>query len=175
MTPPIISIGDKSPEVVNAVVEIQKGSRNKYEFNEKTGVIALDRVLDSAMHYLTDYGFIPETRSGDGDHLDVLVLGEEPVVPGCVVRIRPVGVLKMTDSGKKDFKIIGVQADNLHFNAIKDLKDVETANPNLLKETANFFEHYKDRENKKVKIMGWGGREDAVREIEEAVKMFVEP
>jgi inorganic pyrophosphatase len=170
--PPTPSIGEESPEVVNAVVEIQKGSRNKYEFNEETGVIVLDRILDSAMHYLTDYGFIPETLSGDGDHLDVLVLDEKSLVPGSVVRVRPVGVLKMIDSGKKDYKIIGVEADSPSFNEVRALKDVEAVNPNLFKEVANFFEHYKDKENKEVRILGWGDREEAIREIEEAMKLF---
>jgi inorganic pyrophosphatase len=167
-----ISIGSKAPEVINAVVEIQKGSHNKYEYDEKTGVITLDRVLYSAMHYLTDYGFIPETRSEDGDHLDVLVLGGDPVFPGCVVRVRPVGLLKMIDGGTKDFKIIGVQEDNPRFNAVKDLKDVEASNPHFLKEVAHFFERYKDLQGKKVQIEGWGSREDAISEINRAREMF---
>lgn len=167
-----ISIGDTAPEVVNVIVEIQKGSRNKYEFNEKTGVITLDRVLSSAMHYLTDYGFIPETCSEDGDNLDVLILGGDPVFPGCVVRVRPVGLLKMTDTGKEDCKVIGVQSDNHDFDSIRELEDVEKNNPGFSEEIAHFFEYYKDPQGKKVEISGWGRAKDAIQEIERTIKMF---
>jgi len=169
-----ISIGDKAPAVVNAVVEIQKGSRNKYELDEKTGVIILDRVLHSAMHYLTDYGFIPETHSEDGDNLDVLILGGDPVFPGCVLRVRPVGLLKMVDTGKEDFKILGVQADNHDFDDTKELKDVKDKNPGLLAEIEHFFELYKYPQNKEVEIKGWGDHKDALNEIERARKMFTQ-
>ena len=169
-----VLIGDKAPEIINAVVEIQKGSRNKYEFDEKTGVMILDRVLSSAMHYLTDYGFIPETRSGDGDNLDTLIIGGDPVFPGCVVRVRPVGLLKMTDTGKEDFKIVGVQADNHDFDAIKELEDVEKNNPGFLEEIAHFFKHYKDPQGKEVEIKGWGSSAEAIQEVEKAQKAFMQ-
>jgi len=169
-----ISIGEKAPEVVNAVVEIQKGSRNKYELDEKTGVIVLDRVIFSAMHYLTDYGFIPETRSEDGDNLDVLIFGGDSVFPGCVLRVRPVGLLKMIDTGKEDFKILGVQADNPNLDGIKELKDVKNVNPGFLEEIEHFFELYKYPQNKEVEIKGWGDYGEALNEIERARKMFLQ-
>ncbi len=100
-------------------------------------------------HYPLDYGFIPETRSEDGDHLDVLVLGGDPLFTGCVAEVRPIGMLNMIDSGEPDAKILGVQTKDPRFSAIKDIKDVEMYNPHLLKEIANFFETYKICKRKK--------------------------
>src|SRR5580692_4407339 len=124
-----LPLGDKSPDVINAVIEIPKGSNNKYEFDEKLGVFKLDRVLYSPFFYPLDYGFIPGTRSEDRDHLDVLVIGGDPAVTGCVVEVRPVAVLRMIDSGEPDFKILAVQKINPRFDAIKDLKDIESWQP----------------------------------------------
>ncbi|MEK7568312.1 MAG: inorganic diphosphatase [Patescibacteria group bacterium] len=160
-----LKIGEKSPEIFNAVVEIPKGSQNKYEFDEKTGVFKLDRVLYSPTHYPTDYGFIPETRSQDGDHLDVLIIGGYPLFVGCVLVVRPVGILKMVDNGDEDFKILGVQAKNPRLDAISDIKDIEASNPHLLKEIAHFFQVYKELEGKQTRIIGWEGVEKAKEEI----------
>src|ERR1700685_445300 len=126
-------LGEKSPEVINVIIEIPKGSNNKYEFDEKLGIFKLDRVLYSPFSYPLDYGFIPQTRSEDGDHLDALIIGGDPVFPGCVVGARVIGMLHMIDSGEPDAKILAVQAKNPRFDAIRDLKDVETYQPHLLK------------------------------------------
>ncbi len=163
-----LPIGDKAPEVINAVIEIPRGSHNKYEFDEKLGVFKLDRVLYSPVHYPLDYGFIPETRSEDGDHLDVMVIGSDPVFVGCVVEVRPIGLLKMIDSGDPDFKILAVQQNNPRLKNIKDIKDVEISNDHLLKEIAHFFEVYKDLQGKKVEIGDWEGIESAKAEIKKA-------
>jgi inorganic pyrophosphatase len=159
-----LPIGDEAPEIFNAVIEVPKGSHNKYEFDEKLGVFALDRVLYSPMHYPLDYGLIPSTHSEDGDHLDVLVIGGDPTFTGCVVRVRPIGLFKMIDGGDEDFKILGVQDDNPRLTTIKKLSDVKTFNPHLLDEIAHFFTVYKDLEKKEVKVLGW---EDEVRAKEE--------
>src|SRR5579864_1097353 len=120
-----VPIGEKAPDVVHAVIDIPKESNNKYEFDEKLGVFKLDRVLYSPFFYPLDYGFIPQTRSEDGDHLDALVIGSEPLFPTCLAEIRPIGLLRMIDGGDLDFKILAVQAKNPRFDTIKDIKDVE--------------------------------------------------
>src|SRR4051812_39260899 len=116
-----LPLGEKSPEIINAVIEIPRGSHNKYEFDEKLGVFKLDRVLYSPFHYPLDYGFIPQTRSEDGDHLDVMVIGGDPVPQGCLVEVRPIGFMRMVDGGELDFKILAVQKKNPRFDAIKDI------------------------------------------------------
>jgi inorganic pyrophosphatase len=163
-----VSIGNESPDVINAVVEIPRGSHNKYEFDEKLGVFKLDRVLYSPVHYPLDYGFIPETRSEDGDHLDVLIIGSEPVFPGCVVEVRPIALMNMIDSGEPDAKILGVQAKNPRLKSLKDLADIESHNEHLLKEIAHFFSVMKELEGKKVDVQGWESAEKAKAEIRRA-------
>lgn len=169
-----VPIGDKAPDSINTVIEISKGSHNKYEFDEELGVFKLDRVLYSPFHYPLDYGFIPQTRSEDGDHLDALVMGSDPVPMGCVVAARPIGMLKMIDSGEADFKILAVQDKNPRFDTIKDIKDIESSNPHLLKELAHFFQTYKDLQGKKVEIQGWEGSEAAKKEIKKAQEVYKE-
>lgn len=167
-----VPLGEKAPEVVNVIIEIAKGSHNKYEFDEKLGVFKLDRVLYSPFHYPLDYGFIPQTRSEDGDHLDALVIGSDPVVPGMLVEIRPIGLLRMIDSGEADFKILAVQKANPRFDTLNDLADVEKWQPHLLKEVAHFFERYKDLQGKKVEIQGWGDAAAAKDAIKQAAQSY---
>lgn len=167
-----LTIGDKAPEIVTAVIEIPKGSHNKYEYDEHRGIFMLDRVLYSPVHYPLDYGFIPETRSKDGDHLDIMVMGSDPVFPGCVLEARPVGLLKMIDSGEEDFKILAVQVKNPRFEKIKKLEDVEAFNDHLLKETAHFLKVYKDLQGKTVEILGWHSVEAAWEEIKRSQELF---
>jgi inorganic pyrophosphatase len=143
---------------VDAIVETPKGSRNKYEFDPRTGDIRLDRVLFSSVHYPGDYGFIPGTRSGDGDPLDVLILVEEPTFPGCRVRVRPIGVLAMQDEEGVDEKILGVPAADPHFAEVKDLIDLPH---HWLTEVENFFETYKTLEGKTASTGGWKGVSEA--------------
>ena len=163
-----LKIGDDAPEIVNAVIEIPKGSQNKYEFDEELGVFKLDRVLYSPMHYPLDYGFVPETRSEDGDHLDVIIFGSDPVYPGFVVEARPIGMLKMIDDGEPDFKVLCVQKKNPRYANIKSIIDIEATHEHSLKEIAHFFQTYKDLQGKKVEIQGWEGKDAALAEIKKA-------
>ena len=167
-----ITIGDNAPEIVNVIIEIPKNSHNKYEFDDKTGVFKLDRVLYPPLSYPADYGFVPQTRSRDGDHLDAIILSDEPFFSGSVVEARPIGLLKMTDSGKEDFKILGVQADNPGYKNIKDIKDLAAEDGKILEEIANFFRVYKKPEEKEVVIIGWEGAEGAKEEIRQAQELF---
>ncbi len=169
-----VTIGKNSPEVVNVVVEISKGSHNKYELDDKTGVLKLDRVLYPPLFYPVDYGFIPQTRSRDGDHLDAVILSDDPLLSGSVIEVRPLGLLKMTDSGKEDFKILGVQADNPDYKNIKDIKDVEAEDGKILEEITDFFRIYKKPEEKEVVVSGWEDAETAKKEIGQAQALFSE-
>lgn len=157
------------PEVVTAVIEIPKGSKNKYEYDPEMGAIRLDRVLHSAVFYPADYGFIPKTLSDDGDPLDILVLITESTFPGCVMKARPVGVLNMTDDKGTDEKIIAVAIGDPKLREIEDISDLDE---HTVKEIANFFEIYKQLENKMVRVDGWMGKEDAHRVINEAVERY---
>lgn len=159
--------GDKFPEVFNVVIEIPKDSKNKYEYDEELDIIKLDRVNYTAMAHPFDYGFIPETRSEDGDHLDAFVLLDHSVFPGCLVEARPIGILYMIDDGEKDEKVISVPAKDPRFDHIKDLSDIS---PHIPKEIQHFFEHLKDLQNKKVEITGWGNKEEAIKVMQEAVE-----
>lgn len=168
-----LPLGDKAPDVINVVIEIPKNSHNKYELDEKLGVIKLDRVFYSPFYYPLDYGFIPHTRSEDGDHLDALVIGSDPVPPGVLVEARPIGMLYMVDSGEPDAKILCVQAKNPRFDTIKDLADIEAWQPHLLKEVTHFYEHYKDLQGKKVDVSkGWGDKAAAFAEIKKASEAY---
>lgn len=162
-----VKIGDKYPDIVNVIIEIPAGSKNKYEFDEETGAIFLDRVNYTAMTHPYDYGFIPDTRSEDGDHLDAFVVSDHSVFPGCVVPSRPIGLIYMIDDGEKDEKIICVPNKDPRFDHINDIKDISEHIP---KEIQHFFEHYKDLQNKKVEISGFGGREEAIKMIKESLE-----
>jgi len=165
MTVNNIGVGKKFPNEVYVVIEIPKGSRNKYEFNEEFGLVELDRVNYTAMAHPHDYGFIPGTRSEDGDHLDAFVLLDSSAFPGALVSARPVGVLFMIDDGEKDEKIITVPAKDPRYNHIKDLTDLS---PHIKKEIEHFFLHYKDLQKVVVELKGWGGAEKAKEVIEKS-------
>lgn len=154
-----VSIGLSFPEKITTVIEIPRGSHSKYEYDETLNVIRLDRVLHSSVVYPTEYGFIPETRAEDGDHLDVLVLTSDPLFPGCVLDVRPIGVADMDDDKGKDWKILAVANNDPQFNEINDLTGVPK---HRLNEIRNFFEVYKQLENKKVIFNGWFGKDRAV-------------
>lgn len=148
---------------IEMVVEIPRGSRNKYEVDHATGAVWLDRKLFTAMTYPTDYGFFPGTLADDGDPLDALILLDEPVFPGCHIWARPIGVFWMTDEKGGDAKVLCVSAHDPRWNRIQDLNDLED---HLLDEIGHFFESYKDLEpNKGVDTRGWEGREAAEAEI----------
>ncbi len=145
-------------EWVEALVEIPKGSRNKYEFDKTQRRIRLDRVLYSPLHYPADYGFILNTRAEDEDALDVLIVTYEPTFPGCIVPIRPVGVLDMQDERGPDQKILAVPAVDPRFAEVEDLGGLPR---HLLLEIEHFFTVYKTLEEKATEIMGWRGRIEA--------------
>jgi len=154
---------------VEAFIEIPRGSRNKYEFDEATGVFRLDRVLYSSVHYPTDYGFIPRTLALDGDHLDVLVIVEEPTFPGCLIPVRPVGVLNMIDEKGEDEKILSVPLGDPRFAEIRDLDDLS---PHWLREIENFFDTYKTLQNLATVVRGWLHRDRATALIHECRERY---
>src|SRR3990167_706145 len=135
-----ISLGDNAPEEVNMIVEIPKGSHNKYELDKETGLIKLDRANYNASPYPCEYGFIPQTYGEDGDALDILLLATYPLAPGVLVTMRPVALMEMTDSDEPDNKIIGVPVDDRRWEDIQDLKDL---NQHTLREFQHFFETIK--------------------------------
>lgn len=150
--------------VLEAIIEIPRGARNKYEYDDKRGIIRLDRVLYSSVHYPTDYGFIPDTLAEDGDHLDALVIVEEPTFPGCHVPIRPIGALNMLDVNGEDQKILAVPVGDPRFERVRDIDDIS---PHWLREIENFFDTYKTLEDVKTVVLGWDRAERAVRVIDE--------
>ncbi len=150
------------PETVEMFVEIPRGSRNKYEFDEEAGVIRLDRVLSSAVFYNFDYGFIEGTRAGDGDHTDALLLVDEPTFPGCRVAARPIGGLEMRDENGYDFKVLCIAIGDPTWRFIEELGQVP---PHRLKEIEHFFETYKLLEDKAVEVTGWCDREKALGQL----------
>jgi len=150
---------------VTVMIEIPKGSRNKYEYDKEKRVLRFDRMLFSAVHYPSDYGFIPDTVAQDGDPLDALVLVWEPTFPGCLIEARPVGLFKMWDEKGPDEKILCVPVSDPLWNYIESLADVP---PHLLKEIAHFFAIYKDLEEKKTGVEGWEDRDAAVKVIRES-------
>ncbi len=150
---------------VTVMIEIPKGSRNKYEYDKEKRVLRFDRMLFSAVHYPSDYGFIPDTVAQDGDPLDALVLVWEPTFPGCLIEARPVGLFKMWDEKGPDEKILCVPVSDPLWNYIESLADVP---PHLLKEIAHFFAIYKDLEEKKTGVEGWEDRDAALKVIRES-------
>ena len=146
----------------DVLIEIPRGSRNKYEYDFDLKRIRFDRMLFSSMMYPADYGFIPETLALDGDPLDVLVLINEPTFPGCVMEVKPIGVFHMADDKGPDEKIICVPVSDPIWNSLNNLSDI---NPHLLKEIEHFFQVYKDLEKKVVDVEGWGDLSEALRII----------
>jgi len=167
-----IEIGKNFPEIVNVIIEIPKASHNKYEFDKERGVFRLDRVLYSPVYYPADYGFIPQTIADDGDPLDILVIGDDPLFAGCLLEARPIGLLKMVDNDEKDLKVLAVQKANPRFNTITTLESLKDLDSHLLDEIANFFEVYKKLEGKKTIIKGWNNEIEAKKEIEKAFEAY---
>ncbi len=164
-----IPIGRRSPKIINAIIEVPKMSQNKFEYDEELDVIKLNRVLHSTMAYPCDYGFIPETRSEDGDHLDVLVVISTSLFPGAILSVRPVGVIDMADEKGQDWKIIAIADKDPR---TKDLKSMNDLGVHFKKEVQHFFEQYKKLEDKKVKFKKWLGQKDAYRIIKESRERF---
>ena len=158
-------------EEINVIIEINKGSKNKYEIDKKTGLIALDRVMYTAQDCPFDYGFVPQTLWDDGDALDVIVLTTYPLFPSLLVRVRPVALLDMVDSGEGDVKIIAVPVDDPRWNDVKDLKDL---NKHTLKEMEHYFTTYKKLQKKEVLVKGFKNKAEAEKAFAKAQKMYLE-
>ena len=154
---------------MNVIIEIPMGSRVKYELDKDTGLIKFDRVLYSPMHYPANYGFVPQTLWDDGDPLDVLVLGYEPLVPGCLVEVRPIGVLDMIDGGDGDAKVLAVPVSDPRYKEVKDITDVE---PHTLLEIKHFFTVYKDLQKKKVEVGEWRNSAEAKKDFAKSVELY---
>lgn len=163
---------DENESVFDVLIEIPKGSRNKYEYDKEKKMMRFDRMLFSAVHYPSDYGFFPETLAEDGDPLDALVLVGESTFPGCLMAVKPIGLFKMWDEKGPDEKILCVPVADPMWNHIETLEDVP---PHLLKEIEHFFTIYKDLEKKKTGIEGWQmERSEAFRIIAESQKRYKE-
>ena len=164
-----VELGAEAPSILTAVIEVPMGSNVKYELDKKSGMIKVDRTLFSAVYYPANYGFFPRTYCDDKHPLDVLVLGKEALVPLCLVRVKPIGMMKMIDQGQLDDKVIAVQYDDqefCHYDSIDELP------PHILLQVQRFFEDYKILEKKAVKVEGFLSKEDALRVIKESIEAY---
>jgi inorganic pyrophosphatase len=173
-----LPVGDNAPEEINMLVETPMGSINKFEFHTNTGLLKLDRVLFEKLPYPIEYGAIPQTWDEDEDLLDVMCILTYPTFPGCLISVRPIGVMLFNDSGEKDDKILAVPVDDIRYKHVKSITDLTEHQKD---EIGFFFERYKDLQfkykgqtDKKVVVEGWGEKEKAYEIIEEAVKLFKE-
>ncbi|MEM1211905.1 MAG: inorganic diphosphatase [Planctomycetota bacterium] len=157
------------PQVVNVIVEIPKGTRNKYEVDKVTGLLKLDRYLYSSAHYPGEYGFIPQTLAEDGDPLDAIVMINEPTFSGCLIQARPIGLFRMTDKGDNDFKVLAVPSNDPIFSEYDNLWRVP---PHFLREVEHFFATYKQLEGGEVQTMGWDQASAAYDEIEGCIARY---
>ncbi len=162
-------IAPGTAEEMNVIIEIPKYSKNKYEIDKATGLIALDRVMHSAQDYPFDYGFVPQTLCGDGDALDVVLITTYPLLPGILVKARPVAIMGMIDGGEEDDKVVAVPVDDPRFDDVKDLNDL---NSHFTKEMTHFFETYKKIQNKEVKIGAWNGAKEAKEAFVKSIEMY---
>lgn len=161
--------GEEVPDAVNALIEIPKGSRCKYEIDKESGLLKLDRVIHSSFHYPVNYGFIPQSLGHDGDPLDILVICSEEIKPLCLVKAKVIGNMQMTDSGEKDDKIISVAANDPEVNHINNISELP---PHFLHMLRNYFEQYKVLEKKQVVIDDFQDRTAACHIITEALDMY---
>lgn len=164
-----VELGEDSPHLLNAVIEVPMGSKLKYELDKKSGLIKVDRVLFSSVHYPANYGFIPKTYCDDHDPLDILVLCQEAAVPLSLMQAKPIGVMKMVDQGEADDKIIAVHANDPEYDHYDNINQLP---PHRLREVQRFFEDYKTLEHKAVKVERFLGKEVAIRIIEEALDLY---
>ena len=168
-----VTPGKNIPEAFNVIIEIPMNADPiKYEVDKETGAIFVDRFMSTAMHYPTNYGYVPKTLSGDGDPVDVLVITPVPLIPGVVVPCRAIGILKMTDEAGEDGKVLAVPTDKI-LSLYSRWQKPEDLNPMRLKAIEHFFEHYKALEpGKWVKVQGWHGVEAAHKEIMDGVAAY---
>ncbi|MGV3524431.1 MAG: inorganic diphosphatase [Candidatus Sericytochromatia bacterium] len=166
-----VSSGSEAPLYVNAIIEIPEGSKAKYELDKETGLLKLDRVLYSSMHYPANYGFIPQTYCDDKDPLDVLVLCSLSIQPMCLVEAQVIGVMHMQDNNESDDKIIAVARHDMSVNHITDISEL---GPHTMREIRNFFEDYKKLEKKEVVVQDLQGREQALEIIRASQRLYQE-
>ena len=166
-----VSLGEKAPKEFNVIIEIPKGSKNKYEIDKETGLIKLDRAMKTSQDYPFDYGFAPQTLWEDNDALDVVVLTTYPLSTGILVTVRPIAVMHMMDGGESDDKIIAVPMDDPRWDNTNDLSDI---NPHSIKEFQHFFETYKSIEGKIVTIDGVEGKDQAIEAVKKSVELYKE-
>lgn len=164
-----IQAGENTPDEINVIIEINKGSKNKYEIDKKTGIIALDRVAHTAQDFPFDYGFVPRTLWDDGDALDVIMLTTYPLHPGILVRVRPIAIMNMIDDGDSDDKIIAVPTGDPRWNDTKDLCDI---NKHTIKEMEHFYSTYKRIQKKEVEITGFNDKEKAKDAIKRSLDLY---
>ncbi|MBI4409222.1 MAG: inorganic diphosphatase [Gemmatimonadetes bacterium] len=164
-----LSAGPNPPDELYAVIEIPRGSRNKYELDKETGLFRLDRLLYSAVHYPGDYGFIPRTLADDDDPLDVLVMITEPTFPGCLIAVRPLGAFEMHDEKGLDEKILAVPLRDPLYAEYEELDDVA---PHYLREVEHFFRIYKELEGVRTTTLGWQGRAAAQQAIADCCRRY---
>lgn len=158
-----------TPDQITTIVEINKGSKNKYEIDKETGIIALDRVYHTTQDTPFDYGFVPQTLWEDGDALDVVLLTTAPLFPGCMVTVRPVAIMTMIDAGDSDVKIIAVPEADPRFANVKDLPDI---NPHTIKEMEHYFSTYKQVQKKIVEVKGFEGAEKAKEAFKKSIELY---
>lgn len=168
-----IPLGENAPEEINVIIETPKGSPNKYEIDKEMGLIKLDRANYSAAPFPADYGYAPQTYWEDGDALDVIVLASFPIPSGILVKVRPVAIMEMIDTGDSDFKVIGVPVDD---RRLEDIHDLEDLNQHTLKEIQHFFETYKVLKGKAalVEVKGFKGKADAQAAVMKSVELYKE-
>ncbi|RYZ92861.1 MAG: inorganic diphosphatase [Proteobacteria bacterium] len=166
-----VSIGENAPEILTAIIEVPKGSKVKYELDKASGLIMVDRILFSSVHYPANYGFIPQTLCEDHDPLDILVLGQEPFVPLSLLRAKPIGVMRMWDQDEADDKIIAVHADDPEYSHYRTIEDLP---PHRTIEIRRFFEDYKVLENKKVRVDDFFGLKKSLEIIQESIAMYLQ-
>lgn len=166
-----VSPKGKTPDIINGIIEIPKGTRAKYELDKESGLLILDRVLYSSVYYPANYGFIPQTYCDDKDPLDILILSQIDVVPMCIVPAKVIGVMRMLDNGEADDKIIAVSAGD---PSIHHIDDVSELSDHFVSELRNFFEDYKKLENKTVVVEEFFGRDVALDILQTNLRMYKE-
>ena len=168
-----IPLGEDAPNEINVIIEVPKGSPNKYEIDKETGIIKLDRANYSAAAFPCEYGFAPQTLWEDGDALDVVILATFPIPTGILVNVRPVAIMEMIDTGESDYKVIGVPVNDKRWEDVQDLADV---NKHTLKEVQHFFETYKALKGKTavVEVKGFKGKTEALAAIKKSVELYKE-
>ena len=166
-----VTPGNDVPNIVNSVIEIPKGSKAKYELDKKSGLLKLDRVLFSSVHYPANYGFIPQSYCADKDPLDILVICSIEVDPLCIIESKVIGVMRMIDNNEEDDKIIAVANNDMAVNYVNDISDLP---PHTVVELKRFFEDYKKLENKEVVVENFLGKKEAYKSVEESIILYRE-